>query len=94
MDSNYNNYNNYNPYINPQQPGENSMGGSNFEQQPVKKNGFGVKMLKVVVIALIFGLVAGATGLGILRFGGEALGLFQEANGNPGGNENENNKID
>ena len=86
MDSNYNNYNNYNPYTNPQQAGENSMGGSNFEQQPVKKRGFGVKMLKVVVIALIFGLVAGATGLGILRFGGEALGLFQEANGNPGGN--------
>ena len=90
MDSNYNNYN---PYTNQQQAGENSMVGSNFEQQPVKKSGFGVKMLKVVVIALIFGLVAGATGLGILRFGGEALGLFQEANGNPGGNEIENNKI-
>ena len=65
----YNN-NNYNPY--------NNM----YTEPPKKKSpfaGFGVTLIKTVTIALVFGLVAGASISTVLHFSGITLGLFDEA---------------
>ena len=49
------------------------------ENRKKKENGGFVKMLsKVVAIALVFGLVAGISGLAVVYFGGNALGIFAQ----------------
>ena len=57
----------YNPYTN---------------STPQKKSTAGSKFIRMIAAALVFGLVAGATGLGVVYVGGDSLGLFQEANSN------------
>ncbi len=67
--------NNYNPY-------------NDFYQQeaPQKKKGafegFGVTLVKTVTIALVFGLVSGATGAAVLQFSGVNLGVFEDVEKN------------
>lgn len=92
-----NNYNNYNPYSN-----------STYQEQPdynqqektakKKKNlfeGFGVTLVKTVTIALVFGLVAGATGSAVIHFSGISLGIFDDAEEtNAGDVQNEVQKDD
>ncbi len=56
-----------------------------------KKKGFGATFAKVVAIALVFGLVAGGTGLAIIGFGGNVLGIFADADGNADDNDANNN---
>lgn len=75
MNDNFNNDYNYNPYQT--QEAEYT---SNYEKtaeyvkvEPSKKSsfsGFGVTLVKTVAIALVFGLVAGATVTAVLRVGG------------------------
>ncbi|MBQ8627291.1 MAG: hypothetical protein IJ419_14185, partial [Agathobacter sp.] len=90
-----NNYYNYNPYTNP----ENSFGNTNTSEaqtpppshsQPPRKTGFGVTLAKAAAIALVFGLVVGSVGLGVIYVGGDALGIFADANGNEDKNDNAN----
>lgn len=85
MDNNY--YNNYNPYTNPSnQEGRANTASTSASnsQTPQKKDGLGTVLIKTIAIALVFGLVAGGAGLGVVYFGGNSLGLFQEASGKPG----------
>ncbi len=65
------NYNNYNPYEN------------TYQQEPPRKKrsgfeGFGVTLIKTVTIALVFGLVSGATGAAVLRFSGVNIGITED----------------
>ena len=82
MDNN-NSYN-YNPYSNPgdTQQSYEDVQYRTYEQEDVKskkvKNGFGTMLSKVIAIALVFGLVAGTSGLAVVYFGGNALGIFAE----------------
>lgn len=84
--NNYNDYN-YNPYTNPENIANSTetsyhAGMPNQTQQvtqPKKSSGFGRTILKTVVIALIFGLVAGGVGIGVTHFGGNMLGVFTDA---------------
>lgn len=76
-----NNYNNYNPYNNTYQGYYENQG---YQQEPPRKKksafeGFGVTLIKTVTIALIFGLVSGATGVAVLQFSGVNLGVFEDA---------------
>ena len=93
MDNN-NSYN-YNPYNNPETDRVNATETSytqksyedvqyqTYEQKAEKtkkkKGGFAAKLSKVAAIALVFGLVAGTSGLSVVYFGGNALGIFEEA---------------
>ncbi|MGN1155699.1 MAG: S1C family serine protease [Agathobacter sp.] len=79
MDNNY--YNNYNPYTNP------------HNQSPRKKSNLGTKFVKLVAIALVFGLVAGGTGLGVMYIGADYLGITQNVSGgaNTGSGNNNGN---
>ncbi len=79
-----NNYYNYNPYTNP----ENGFGDTNGAEtqaaaqgpsKPPRKKGFGVTLAKTIAIALVFGLVVGSAGLGVIYFGGDALGILADA---------------
>ena len=77
-----NNYNNYNPYQNVYEHNENNYQG--YQQEPPRKKkgafaGFGVTLIKTVTIALVFGLVSGATGVAVLNFSGVPLGVFEHA---------------
>lgn len=87
-----NNYYNYNPYTNP--TSSNNDGNQNINNINVekKKSDLGTKLIQTVAIALVFGLVAGATGLGVVYFGGNSFGLFQEASGNAD-DDRDNDKI-
>lgn len=89
MDNNY--YNNYNPYTNPNQENEKftstvttSTAGVNNANASQNAPNFCKKLIQTIAIALVFGLVAGGAGLGVVYFGGNSLGLFQEASGKPG----------
>ena len=44
-----------------------------------KKSNFGKTLAKTAAIAFVFGLIAGGTGLSVLHFGGNALGVFADA---------------
>ncbi len=91
MDNNY-----YNPYTN----NGSVAGGSNevhtvanmlennAENSTGKKKqaaGFGKRILQTIAIALIFGLVAGSVGVGVVYVGGKSLGLFRPTGGFPSG---------
>lgn len=110
MDNNY--YNNYNPYTNPNLQGDetgtaSTTGASNsqspYNQSPhnqssSKKSNLGTRLVKLVAIALVFGLVAGGTGLGVMYIGADYLGISQNANGGAnndanGGNVNNNQQV-
>lgn len=97
MDSN-NYYNNYNPYTNPNSQEERRNTTEHMEggQPPRKKASLGTKIIRTIAIALVFGLVAGGVGLGIIYVGGSSLGIFQEASGTPGedGNKNPNSELE
>ena len=91
MDNN-NYYNNYDPYANP----NNQTVPSSNPQPPRKKASLGTKIIQTCAIALVFGLVAGGVGLGLIYVGGSSLGIFQEASGTPGedGNKNPNSALE
>ena len=90
MDSN-NYYNNYNPYTHPNSQEERRNTTEHMEggQPPRKKASLGTKIIQTCAIALVFGLVAGGVGLGLIYVGGSSLGIFQEASGTPG-SDNDN----
>ena len=92
MDNNY--YNNYNPYTNPNYQGETagttSSAGASNPQPPRKKSNLGTKFIKLVAIALVFGLVAGGTGLGVMYIGADYLGISQNVNGGADNDANGN----
>ncbi|MBE5887879.1 MAG: trypsin-like serine protease [Lachnospiraceae bacterium] len=90
MDNN-NYYNNYNPYTNPNSQEERRNTTEHMEggQPPRKNASLGTKIIRTIAIALVFGLVAGGVGLGIIYVGGSSLGIFQEASGTPG-SDNDN----
>ena len=80
MENNSNNFDNYNPYVGQEQPAqkeENTFGGAAPKKD--KPKGFGVTLAKCVAIALVFGLVAGTAFTAVSYFGGNALGVFTDA---------------
>lgn len=100
-----NNFYNYNPYTNPVDNGGD--GNSSYSQQQPNPNevskkkssfaGFGVTIAKCIAIALVFGLVAGTGFTAVTYFGGNALGVFADAdthdeNENSFGKDTENNQ--
>lgn len=87
--NNYSNNSGYNPYGNygyqnaseHAQQGTYQQGGYQQEPSGKKKNsfeGFGVTLVKTVAIALVFGLVAGASGSTVLRLNGFTLESLDE----------------
>lgn len=99
--NNQNNYTNYNPYTAPQQnfsqTRETQDAAFKNAPTPEKKKkafeGFGVTLIKTVTIALVFGLVAGATGSAVLKLNGVTAESFEEKQENSGSADNveENN---
>ena len=87
--SDFNNFDEYNPYQTIYQ-----------EEKPTQKRreskfaGFGTTLVKTVAIALVFGLVSGATASAVLNFNGIHLGifsnLFEEDDKDQDGNINDN----
>ena len=87
--SDFNNFDEYNPYQTIYQ-----------EEKPTQKRreskfaGFGTTLVKTVAIALVFGLVSGATASAVLNFNGINLGifsnLFEEDDKDQDGNINDN----
>lgn len=76
-----NNYNNYNPYNNTYQSNYENYQG--YQQQPPRKKkgafeGFGVTLIKTVTIALVFGLVSGATGAAVLKLSGVNMSAYED----------------
>lgn len=71
MDNNY-----YNPYTNTNPQRE-------PEQEPKKKSDLGTKLIQTVAIALVFGLVAGATGVGVMYVGGNSFSILKETDTKP-----------
>ena len=76
MDNNFN-HDNKDEYYNPYQAQEVLYRQVNeYESEPERQekesafSGFGVTLMKTVTVALVFGLVAGATLLAVLKFGG------------------------
>lgn len=82
MDNNFNNDNNYNPYntYQSQQTYQaNGYGDRREYREPERKSGFsgfGTTLMKTVAIALVFGLVAGATINVVTQFGGGSQGNY------------------
>ena len=82
MDNNFNNDNNYNPYntYQSQQTYQtNDYGDRREYREPERKSGFsgfGTTLMKTVAIALVFGLVAGATINVVTQFGGGSQGNY------------------
>lgn len=84
MNDNLNNDYNYNPYHNP----ENDFVKQTVHEEPKMEKadrtsksgfqGFGTTLIKTVAIALVFGLVAGATGSAVLSLNGYKPGAFAE----------------
>lgn len=60
-DNNYNNYNTYNPYQTQGNYYSEVHEPRQEREVPRKKSGFGTTLIKTVAVALVFGLVAGAT---------------------------------
>ena len=85
MDNN-NYYDNYNPYTNPNSQEERRNVTEHMEGglPPRKRSSLGTQIIRTLAIALVFGLVAGGVGLGLIYVGGRSLGIFQEASGTPG----------
>lgn len=87
MNDNFNNDYNYNPYQNPesdfvrQTVPERDMTESTKTKTKTGFQGFGTTMIKTVAIAVVFGLVAGATGSAVLSLNGYNPGVFTEQNG-------------
>lgn len=78
-DNNYNNYNDYNNYntYNPYQPQESVRPHTVSEPVREKKSaGFGKTLIKTVAIALVFGLVAGATINVVTQYGATNQGTY------------------
>lgn len=106
MDNNYNNYNNYNdqndytnynPYTEPQQSFTQNREPQDTVfrdvQTPKKKNpfeGFGVTLIKTVTIAMVFGLVAGASGSAVLKLNGVTAGSYDVLQDDDDSDEEEN----
>ena len=68
---------------------------NNYDEN--KSKGFGVTMLKVVAIALVFGLVAGGVFTAVSYLGGNALGVFADADNQgqeQGNSQKEEDKFD
>ena len=64
-----------------------------YQAPPQKKAaGFGTILARTVVIALVFGLIAGGVGLGVLHFGGNALGVFADAD--DGRDDDDDDEVD
>lgn len=89
MDNNFNNenyyrdYQTYNPYQTQENVYQTRNGYGTEPRRPEKKSafsGFGVTLVKTVAIALVFGMVAGATMTAILKFSG--VGNGNNSNGN------------
>lgn len=75
-DNNYNNYNSYNPYHSQETYHANSY---ETRREPEKKGtfaGFGTTLIRTVAIALVFGLVAGATINVVTQFNGGNQGTY------------------
>lgn len=86
---------NYNPYSNPQNGFSNTESSAQegpsatetmyhtydyeHKEEPKKKHSFISTISKTIAIALVFGLVAGTAGLSVVYFGGNALGVFADA---------------
>ena len=79
--NNTNNFDSYNPYVQPQEMSNTSGTSTETSGKSDKSKGFGVTMLKVVAIALVFGLVAGGVFTAVSYIGGNALGVFADADG-------------
>lgn len=83
MDNNFNNDNNYNDY-NPYRAQENyeqryqeaTWTTERSAREPEKKSGFGTTLIKTVAVALVFGLVAGATFNVVTQLGGTSQGSY------------------
>ena len=90
MENNFNDFNDYNPYTNP---------ANEEEQKEVSSKAggfrsFGATLTKCIAIALVFGLVAGTAFTAVSYFGGNALGVFAEADdkdNNQSSNKNDGN---
>lgn len=107
--NNYNNSYNYNPYNNPENGFEQKPDTHTTEKYSAQENyarettdsrskgpfeGFGVTLIKTVTIALVFGLVAGASGSAVLHFSGITLGIFSEAEDNQNDKDTAKDKED
>lgn len=96
MDYNFNNDENnkqydYNPYQSVQERSFYEEPVRNVEQPKKKSGGFGVTLVKTVVIAVVFGLVAGTTGIAVLRISGVTPDAYMESDDD---NKNHSSKDD
>lgn len=82
MDNNY-----YNPYTNTNPQKE-------PEKEPKKKSDLGTKLIQTVAIALVFGLVAGATGVGVMYVGGNSFGILKETDTKPESDKTQSDKTE
>ena len=83
-----NNYYNYNPYTTPVNNGPENT------NEKKKKGTFGETLAKCIAIALVFGVVAGTGFTAVTYFGGNALGIFADADNEKedDASKNEDNK--
>ena len=87
MNDNFDNNFNYNPYQNPEAEFVSQTTEHEHRTEPAGKSsksgfkGFGTTLIKTVAIALVFGLVAGATGSAVLTLNGYTPGSFSEQEG-------------
>ena len=93
FNNDYNNDYNYNPYRNPEmdyvhQPTENTEPRNTKASQ-----GFGTTLIKTVAIAIVFGLVAGATGSAVLALNGYTPGSFVNQGDSQREDEDEDSNI-
>lgn len=97
-----NNYNNYNPYTNSVNNEEGCNNGTGYSQQNSAGTskgkssfaGFTAAITKCIAIALVFGLVAGTGFTAVAYFGGNALGIYADADAQGGNNERPHGKDD
>lgn len=87
MDYNFNNDENnkqydYNPYQSVQERQFYEEPVRHVEQPKKKSGGFGVTLVKTVVIALVFGLVAATTGVAVLRISGVSPDAYMDSDEN------------
>lgn len=90
-----NSYTEYNPYQAPKTHYESAYSTRQEAGEPEKKSafsGFGVTLVKTVTIALVFGLVAGATGSAVLEYRGINSGIFSGESNNTSEDKQEENK--
>lgn len=84
MDNNY-----YNPFTNPE--GFSGDTGNNTSEKNTSSAQTGKSLIKAVAIALVFGLVAGSTGLAVVSIGGNALGIFADVDADDDDADDKNN---